>query len=184
MAKLGLKALVRRQRKFNTYKGTMGKDTIKDNILKRDFNADKPNQKWATDITEFKVQDREKDGSVIQRKLYLSPIIDLFNGEIVSYTMKDRLTYELVKEMLDNGLSKLSQEKMDDKPIIHSDQGWHYQMHQYQQTLKEQGLTQSMSRKGNCLDNAVIESFFGTLKQEIFYETTTFTSTDELKTSD
>ncbi|MBE9579984.1 IS3 family transposase, partial [Moraxella sp. K127] len=65
--------------------------------------------------------------------------------------------------------------------IIHSDQGWHYQMHQYQQTLKEQGLTQSMSRKGNCLDNAVIESFFGTLKQEIFYETTTFTSTDELK---
>ncbi|MDH9213152.1 IS3 family transposase [Staphylococcus epidermidis] len=181
MAKLGLKALVRRQRKFNTYKGTMGKDTIQDNILKRDFKADKPNQKWATDITEFKVQDREKDGSVIQRKLYLSPIIDLFNGEIVSYTMKDRPTYELVKEMLNDALSKLSQEKMDDKPIIHSDQGWHYQMHQYQQTLKEQGLTQSMSRKGNCLDNAVIESFFGTLKQEIFYETTTFTSTDELK---
>lgn len=184
MAKLGLKALVRRQRKFNTYKGTMGKDTIKDNILKRDFNADKPNQKWATDITEFKVQDKTQTGEVIEKKLYLSPIIDLFNGEIVSYTMKDRPTYELVKEMLDNGLSKLSQEKMDDKPIIHSDQGWHYQMHQYQQTLKEQGLTQSMSRKGNCLDNAVIESFFGTLKQEIFYETTTFTSTDELKTSD
>ena len=119
MAKLGLKALVRRQRKFNTYKGTMGKDTIQDNILKRDFKADKPNQKWATDITEFKVQDKANDGSVIQRKLYLSPIIDLFNGEIVSYTMKDRPTYELVKEMLNDALSKLSQEKMDDKPIIH-----------------------------------------------------------------
>ncbi|MDH9220156.1 DDE-type integrase/transposase/recombinase, partial [Moraxella lacunata] len=90
-----------------TYKGTMGKDTIQDNILKRDFKADKPNQKWATDITEFKVQDREKDGSVIQRKLYLSPIIDLFNGEIVSYTMKDRPTYELVKEMLNDALSML-----------------------------------------------------------------------------
>ncbi|WP_156471126.1 IS3 family transposase, partial [Moraxella lacunata] len=115
MAKLGLKALVRRQRKFNTYKGTMGKDTIQDNILKRDFKADKPNQKWATDITEFKVQDKANDGSVIQRKLYLSPIIDLFNGEIVSYTMKDRPTYELVKEMLNDALSKLSQEKMDDK---------------------------------------------------------------------
>ena len=71
MAKLGLKALVCRQRKFNTYKGTMGKDTIKDNIPKRDFKADKPNQKWATDISEFKVQDRANDGSVIQRKLYL-----------------------------------------------------------------------------------------------------------------
>ena len=89
--------------------------------------------------------------------------------------------------MLDDALLKLGgadrydKSNKNSKLIIHSDQGWHYQMHQYQQTLKEQGLTQSMSRKGNCLDNAVIESFFGTLKQEIFYEDTKFTSTDALK---
>ncbi|MBE9591673.1 IS3 family transposase [Moraxella sp. K127] len=116
--------------------------------------------------------------------------MDLFNGEIVSYATKDRPTYALVKEMLNDALLKLggadrydknSKNNENNKLIIHSDQGWHYQMHQYQQTLKEQGLTQSMSRKGNCLDNAPIESFFGTPKEEIFYEDTKFSSVDELK---
>ena len=158
---------------------------IKDNVLQRDFNATSANQKWATDVTEFKVvkSNDNSSNSTAYQKLYLSPIIDWFNGKIVSDTIKDRPTDALVKGMLDNALSKLSQEKRDDKPIIHSDRGWHYQMSHYQQTLKEQGLTQSMSRKGNCLDNAVIESFFGTLKQAIFYEDTKFTSINELKTT-
>lgn len=181
MRELGLKAKIRQQRHkaYSSYQGEH-QDKIKDNVLQRDFKATRPNQKWATDITEFKVQDKAQTGEVIGKKLYLSPIIDLFNGEIVSYTLNERPTYDLVGEMLSNALSKL---RDDDKPIIHSDRGVHYQQYHYQQTLKEQGLIQSMSRKGNCLDNAVIESFFGTLKQEIFYEQTNFTSINELKTT-
>ncbi|STZ62966.1 Integrase core domain [Moraxella lacunata] len=186
MRELGLKSKIR-QRKYKAYSSYQGEHQgkIKDNVLQRDFKATKPNQKWATDITEFKVEvishgDDGSHGKTCQ-KLYLSPIIDLFNGEIVSYAIKERPNYDLVKEMLDDALNKLSQEKRDDKPIIHSDRGWHYQMFHYQQTLKNHGITQSMSRKGNCLDNAVIENFFGTLKQEIFYEQTKFTSLNELK---
>ncbi|OPH34708.1 hypothetical protein B5J93_11725 [Moraxella equi] len=117
----------------------------------------------------------------MEQKLYLSPIIDLFNGEIVSYAIKERPDYGLVKEMLGDALNKLSQEKTEDKPIVHSDRGWHYQMFHYQQTLKDNGITQSMSRKGNCLDDAPIERLEGTLKEEIFYEDTKFSSVDELK---
>ena len=187
MQEMGLKAKIRQQR-YKPYSSYQGEhpNKIKDNVLQRDFNATSANQKWATDVTGFKVAVKSNDNSsnsTAYQKPYLSPIIDLFHGEIVSYTIKDKPTYALVKEMLDNALSKLSQEKMDDKPIIHSDRGWYYQMSHYQQTLREQGLTQSMSRKGNCLDNAVIESFFGTLKQEIFYEDTKFTSINELKTT-
>ncbi|STZ02893.1 Integrase core domain [Moraxella equi] len=117
MQELDVKASIRqvRRNRYSSYQDTMGKDTIKDNILKRDFKADKSNQKWATDITEFKVQDRANDSSVIQRKLYLSPIIDLFNGEIVSYAIKDRPTYALVKEMLNDALLKLGDADRYDK---------------------------------------------------------------------
>nr|WP_237047467.1 IS3 family transposase [Moraxella bovoculi] len=155
---------------------------MKDNVLQRDFKATRPNQKWATDITEFKVESTSNGGNgKTYQKLYLSPIIDLFNGEIVSYTIKEHPTYDLVKEMLDDALNKLSQANKHDKPIIHSDRGWHYQMFHYQQTLKDSGITQSMSRKGNCLDNAPIERLEGILKEEIFYEDTKFSSVDELK---
>ncbi|USZ15914.1 IS3 family transposase [Moraxella sp. FZFQ2102] len=175
MSQMGLKARIRSKRRFSAYQGKVGK--IADNVLKRDFKADRPNQKWATDVTEFKVLD--KQGNV--KKLYLSPIMDLFNGEIVSYCMKDKPIYQLVDEMLKDALGKL---KADEAPILHSDQGWHYQMQNYQQTLKDNNIIQSMSRKGNCLDNAVIESFFGTLKEEIFFHDKhqrRFTSIDELK---
>lgn len=175
MKQMGLKAVIRRKRRFSTYKGKIG--SIAHNVLKRDFKTDKPNQKWATDITEFKMIDTQGN----TKKLYLSPIIDLFNGEIVSYCLKDRPVYPLVGEMLKDALSKL---KADEAPILHSDQGWHYQMQSYQQTLKDNNIIQSMSRKGNCLDNAVIESFFGTLKEEIFFHDKhqrRFTSIDKLK---
>lgn len=154
MGELGLKCIVR-MKKYRSYKGTVGK--IAPNILERDFNAVRPNEKWVTDITEFKL---------FGEKLYLSPMLDLFNGEIITYTLESRPVYSLVSKMLDNALEKVND---GETLIIHSDQGWHYQMRQYQKTLKERGITQSMSRKGNCYDNAVVENFFGILKSEFLY---------------
>ncbi|APV35157.1 transposase [Acinetobacter soli] len=152
--------------KYRSYKGQVGR--VADNLLQRQFKADKPNQKWVTDVTEFNVRGE---------KLYLSPIMDLFNGEIIAFKTQRSPVYRLVKEMLDDALIKLTD---DDKPIIHSDQGWQYQMRHYQQQLKQHGLRQSMSRKGNCLDNASMESFFGILKSECFYGEK-FNSVEELE---
>ncbi|SHI01521.1 Transposase InsO and inactivated derivatives [Virgibacillus chiguensis] len=154
MKELGLKSLVR-MKKYRSYKGKVG--NIAPNILDRNFNAEKPNQKWVTDITEFKL---------FGEKLYLSPILNLYNGEIIAYTIDSRLTYSLVSEMLEKSFKRLSEE---DALLIHSDQGWHYQMKQYQHALRERLITQSMSRKGNCYDNAVIENFFGIMKSEFLY---------------
>lgn len=154
MKQLGLKCLVR-MKKYRSYKGRVGK--IAPNILKRDFVATKPNEKWVTDVTEF---------HLFGEKLYLSPVLDLFNGEIIAYNLESRPVYPLVSKMLDQALIRLYD---GDAPILHSDQGWHYQMKQYSNTLKANGITQSMSRKGNCLDNAVIENFFGLLKSELLY---------------
>ena len=154
MKELGLKCLVR-MKKYRSYKGTVGK--IAPNILERNFNADKPNEKWVTDITEFKL---------FGEKLYFSPILDLFNGEIISYTIGSRPTYSLVAEMLENAFERLTPK---DELILHSDQGWHYQMKQYHHALKQRNITQSMSRKGNCYDNAVIENFLGIMKSEFLY---------------
>ncbi|GLX70817.1 transposase [Paenibacillus glycanilyticus] len=154
MKELGLKSVVR-MKKYRSFKGTVGK--IASNVLERNFHAEKPNEKWVTDITEFKL---------FGEKLYLSPVLDLFNGEIITYTIASRPTYSLVSEMLNKAFKRLSDE---DKLLLHSDQGWHYQMKQYQHALKKQGITQSMSRKGNCYDNAVIENFFGIMKSEFLY---------------
>ena len=127
------------------------------NLLNREFDATRPNQKWATDVTEFKVADR---------KAYLSPIIDMFNGEIIAYTISDRPDLKMVMDMMHSAKRKI---KDTSGVMLHSDQGWHYQHMQYQQTLKKYGITQSMSRKGNCLDNAVMENFFGIMKSELLY---------------
>lgn len=154
MKELGLKSMVR-MKKYRSYKGQIGK--IAPNILDRNFHAEKPNEKWVTDITEFKI---------FGEKLYLSPMLDLFNGEIVAYTIDSRPRYSLVSKMLDQAFKRLTDE---DKLLIHSDQGWHYQMSKYQQALKKNNITQSMSRKGNCYDNAVMENFFGILKSEFLY---------------
>ncbi len=154
MVELQLKSPVRRK-KYRSYKGHVGK--VAPNTLQRDFTALEPNQKWVTDITEFQVADK---------KLYLSPVLDLFNGEIIAYEMSRKPVFSLVKTMLDKALSTL---KTEEKPLLHSDQGWHYQMAAYQHQLQENGIEQSMSRKGNCLDNAVMENFFGHLKAELYY---------------
>lgn len=153
MLVLGLKSLVR-PKKYRSYRGQQARVP---NVLARQFQAQRPNQKWVTDVTEFNVRGE---------KLYLSPVLDLYNGEIVSYTMQQRQHFSLVGSMLKKALAKLS---CEEAPLLHSDQGWQYQMVAYQRQLAARGLTQSMSRKGNCLDNAAMESFFGTLKSEFFY---------------
>ncbi|MCP1144170.1 IS3 family transposase [Lysinibacillus endophyticus] len=154
MKELGLKCVVR-MKKYKSYKGAVGK--IAPNSLDRNFTAEVPNEKWVTDITEFKL---------FGEKLYLSPVLDLFNGEIITYTIGSRPTYSLVAEMLEKALERLPAEH---QLLMHSDQGWHYQMKQYRHTLESRGIVQSMSRKGNCYDNSVMENFFGIMKSEFLY---------------
>jgi transposase InsO family protein len=154
MGILGLKSMVR-MKKYRSYKGEVGK--IAPNILKRDFNATKPYTKWVTDITEF---------SLLGQKIYLSPILDLYNGEIISYNISERPTFHQTVDMLDKAFERISD---NSGLILHSDQGWQYQMKNYQHRLQKKGIIQSMSRKGNCLDNAVMENFFGLLKSELLY---------------
>ena len=154
MNDLGLKCQIR-IRKYRSYKGDIGK--VAPNLIDRDFHADAPNQKWTTDITEF---------SLFGKKLYLSPILDMFNGEIVSYCISEHPHLGQVLDMLDKAFEKIPD---NTNLILHSDQGWQYQHKVYQRRLEEKGIHQSMSRKGNCLDNAVMENFFGLLKSELLY---------------
>jgi len=154
MKEAGIKSLVR-IKKYQSYKGQQG--TIARNLLKRNFHASKPYQKWVTDVTEF---------AVAGKKLYFSPILDLYNSEIVSFTISDRPNLDPAMDMLKKALKKLP---AGARPILHSDQGWQYQMKAYQHQLRKNRIRQSMSRKGNCLDNAVMENFFGILKSELFY---------------
>lgn len=165
MGELQLKSWVR-VKKYRAYRGVMG--LAAPNVLERDFQARRPNEKWVTDVTEFKVGGE---------KLYLSPIMDLYNGEIVAYETAKRPLYDMVGSMLRKAFARL---KEKEKPILHSDQGWHYRMPDYRRQLEDRELRQSMSRKGNCLDNAAMESFFGTLKAE-FYHLNKFRSIDELQ---
>lgn len=144
-----------RMKKYKSYKGEVGK--IAPNLLERNFEAAIPNRKWVTDITEF---------NLFGQKLYLSPILDLCSRDIVSYTISDKPVLSMVTKMLNEAFSKIPN---DTNLILHSDQGWQYQHKRYQQMLMDKGIRQSMSRKGNCLDNAVIENFFGLLKSELLY---------------
>ena len=154
MKQLGLIYRVR-IKKYRSYKGEVGK--IAPNLLNRDFHTEKPNQKWVTDVTEF---------SLFGQKLYLSPILDLHNGYLVSYSISDRPVLSMVTTMLNKAFERIPD---GIGLILHSDQGWQYQHKQYQRMLREKGIQQSMSRKGNCLDNAVMENFFGLLKSELLY---------------
>lgn len=165
MGALGLKSLVR-PKKYRSFKGEVGRTAP--NELQRRFAADSANQKWLTDVTEF---------NVAGEKLYLSPILDLYNGEIVAFETSKRPVFDLVNSMLKKALAKLSPHE---KPMLHSDQGWQYRMPAYQRQLRERQLVQSMSRKGNCYDNAPMESFFGVLKSEFFY-LNKFDSVDALR---
>lgn len=154
MNQLQLKSTARPKR-YKSYRGTVGK--VAPNQLDRSFKASRPHEKWVTDVTEF---------NVLGKKIYLSPILDLYNREIVSYQVAEHPQLSMVMKMLTDGLKRL---KRGERPMLHSDQGWQYQMSVYQQMLTRRGMVQSMSRKGNCLDNAVMENFFGILKTEFFH---------------
>ena len=154
MQKMGLRALIRAKKRSRHVPGIS--DAHVPNVLKRDFCAAAPNQKWVTDVTEFNVNGH---------KLYLSACMDLYNGEIIAHQMARRPVFELVTSTLRAALSRTA---CTAELIVHSDQGWHYKMQPYRAMLAQRGVKQSMSRKGNCFDNAAIESFFGTLKAEYF----------------
>ncbi|RDW17512.1 hypothetical protein CWR48_13380 [Oceanobacillus arenosus] len=159
MKKLGLKSnrFWRKTRKYSSYKGTVGK--VAKNRINRRFHTNVPHQKLTTDITEFKCTDG--------LKLYLNPIMDMFNGEILSFGISKRPNLKLVMEPLNEALGIVKGSKY--RTTIHSDQGWHYQHKKWVKTLKKNKVFQSMSRKGNCLDNSPMENFFGLLKQEMYY---------------
>ncbi|AIM16941.1 transposase [Bacillus sp. X1(2014)] len=170
MQELNLKCekFVRKSR-YKSYKGTVGK--VAKNRLNRRFYTPYALQKVVTDVTEFKCTKDEK--------LYLSPVVDLYNGEIIGFSMPKRPTLDFVIDSLKQALPVIH-ERAKYRTTIHSDQGWHYQHKKWVQTLKQNKIFQSMSRKGNCADNAAMENFFGLLKQEIYYGEA-FISYEELK---
>jgi len=154
MGILGLKCRIRKVR-YRSYRGEVGK--IAPNVLERNFKASGPNQKWTTDVTQMKIGDE---------RIYLSPILDMFNGEVISYSISKSPNMRMINEMLDKAFDKKQKTK---GLIFHSDQGWQYQHYGYRMRLGKRGIIQSMSRKGNCLDNAVAENFFGIMKTELLY---------------
>jgi transposase InsO family protein len=155
MVKLNLKA-TQRIKRYRSFKGHVG--IVAPNHLQRNFAAEVPNQKWVTDVTEMKVNDE---------KGYLSTVKDLCTREIVAYEQSLRPTMDMVTSMMKKALATL---KPGETPILHSDQGWHYQMPEFRKLLSDHDVVQSMSRKGNCLDNAAMESFFAVLKTECFHK--------------
>lgn len=168
--------------RYHSYKGDDGEskenlllDKIVDEqtskiTLKRYFSTTAPNQKWTTDVSMFKIS---------EGKLYLSPIMDMYDGSIISYDISITADFNQAKRMIDSAFNQF-----DDLNglIFHSDQGWQYQMEPYKRWLKDRGIIQSFSRKGNCMDNSLMENFFGIMKNEMFYgEEATFETLDELK---
>lgn len=153
MRQLGLVCVIRRRR-YVSYRGEIG--TIAPNVLNRTFTASAPNQAWVTDVTEFRVG---------EQKVYLAPVMDLFDRQIIAYAVGPSPTLTLTNSALEHALTTLT---AGQTPLVHSDQGFQYQHASWQRLLAEAGATLSMSRKGNCLDNAMMENFFGHLKEELF----------------
>ena len=156
MKVLGLVARIRRKRKYSSYQGEIGKKA--DNLIQRQFEGSKPMEKCYTDVTEFAIPNSTQ-------KLYLSPVLDGFNSEIIAYNLSNSPNLEQVEAMLNQAFS----EDHYTNTILHSDQGWQYQHDFYQRFLESKGIQPSMSRKGNSPDNGMMESFFGILKSEMFY---------------
>lgn len=155
MRELGLVCRARRKRAYISYQGRVGRTA--ENVLDRDFTADRPNAKWVTDVTEFRVG---------TDKLYLSPVMDLFDRQIIAYTVGLSATIALTNRALQDALATLPDGQA---PLVHSDQGFQYQHASWHSLLAAAGAIPSMSRKGTCLDNAVMENFFGHLKAELFH---------------
>lgn len=178
MQKLNLQvtSFTRKSRKYSSYKGKVG--TVAPNRIKRRFNTNIPHQKITTDTTEFKYYEIDDKGHMTMHKLYLDPFMDMCNGEIISFGIDKRPSAMNVMNALETAIEATSD--CPYRRTFHSDQGWAYQMKAYSHRLKEERIFQSMSRKGNCYDNSVMENFFGLLKQEIYYGVAYY-SYDELK---
>ena len=169
MKVLNLQAIIRKKRKYSSHKGDVGKKA--ENLIQRRFEGSKPMEKCYTDVTEFAIL-------ASSQKLYLSPVLDGFNSEIIAYNLSKSPNLAQVKTMLEQAFT----EKYYENTILHSDQGWQYQHDSYHQFLQEKGIQPSMSRKGNSPDNGMIESFFGILKSEMFYGyEKTFKSLEQLE---
>lgn len=174
---MGLKAKQPKS-KYKSYKGELNPifnnellDHV-DNKLIRNFSTSKCNEKWTTDVSEF---------HIASGKLYLSPILDMHNREIISYSISRNPNFNQITDMLNKAFKQYDNLE---GLIFHSDQGWQYQMSYYQNQLKEKGIIQSMSRKGNCLDNSLMENFFVIMKNEMFYgHEYEFESLDQLEKS-
>ncbi len=156
MKVLGLTARIRRKRKYSSYQGEIGKKA--ENLIQGQFEASRPMEKCYTDVTEFAIP-------ASSQKLYLSPVLDGFNSEIIAYNLSTSPNLEQGKAMLNQAFT----EKHYENTILHSDQGWQYQHDSYHRFLESKGIQASMSRKGNSPDNGMMESFFGILKSEMFY---------------
>ena len=156
MKVLNLQAKMRQKRKYSSHKGDVGKKA--DNLIQRQFEGSKTMEKCYTDVTEFAIP-------ASTQKLYLSPVLDGFNSEIIAYNLSTSPNLEQVKTMLEQAFT----EKHYENTILHSDQGWQYQHDSYHRFLESKGIQASMSRKGNSPDNGMMESFFGILKSEMFY---------------
>ena len=156
MKVLNLQAIIRKKRKYSSHKGDVGKKA--ENLIQRQFEGSKPMEKCYTDVTEFAIP-------ASPQKLYLSPVLDGFNSEIIAYNLSTSPNLEQVKAMLNQAFT----EKHYEHTILHSDQGWQYQHDFYHRFLESKGIQASMSRKGNSPDNGMMESFFGILKSEMFY---------------
>ena len=178
MQKLGLQVIsfTRKSRKYSSYKGKVG--TVAPNRIRRRFNTHIPHQKITTDTTEFKYYEVDTKGHMTMHKLYLDPFMDMCNGEIISFGIAPQPSAKNVMDALEQAITITAD--CPYRRTFHSDQGWAYQMKAYSHRLKEERIFQSMSRKGNCLDNSVMEIFFGLLKQEIYYGVVYY-SFDELK---
>ncbi|MFF2029703.1 IS3 family transposase [Arthrobacter sp. NPDC058192] len=165
MRTLGLACKVRRRVRYNSYQGEQG--AVASNLLNREFDATAPNQKWVTDVTEFSVGDR---------KLYLSPVMDLFDRQIIAHSISPSPNLALTNASLKQALACL---EPGQQPVVHSDQGFQYRHASWRALLEGAGAVQSMSRKGNCYDNTVMENFVSHLKEEMFHRVR-FISTDAL----
>ena len=178
MQKLNLQvtSFTRKSRKYSSYKGKVG--TVAPNRIRRRFHTPMPHQKITTDTTEFKYYEVDAKGHMTMHKLYLDPFMDMCNGEIISYGIDKRPSAKNVMDALDTAIAVTSD--CPYRRTFHSDQDWAYQMKAYSHRLREEKIFQSMSRKGNCLDNSVMENFFGLLKQEIYYGVVYY-SYEELK---
>lgn len=174
--KLQVTSYTRKSRKYSSYKGKVG--TVAPNRIRRRFNTHIPHQKITTDTTEFKYYELDTQGHITMHKLYLDPFMDMCNGEILSFSINKHPSAKNVMDALEQAIAATAD--CPYRRTFHSDQGWAYQMKAYSHRLKEERIFQSMSRKGNCHDNSVMENFFGLLKQEIYYGAVYY-SYEELK---